>query len=300
MRKKEKINIRQLYLIILEHYFQWLPDRLFVRLLYRFTTGKCLHLKNPQSFSEKLQWLKLYVRNPKFTIMVDKYAVKDYVASILGQEYIIPTLGVWDSFEEIDWNSLPKSFVLKTTHGGGGMGVIICKDKATFDKESASKKLNYSLKTDGYTDYREWPYKNVKRRILAEQYIEPTLESGDLPDYKFFCFNGEPKYCQMISGRGVKMCIDFFDREWNHQPFHEPKNFPFADVIPQKPQNYDEMWHTASRLAQGMPFVRIDFYNVNGRILFGEITFFPTSGMGGFSPEKYDYMLGQMIKLPNQ
>lgn len=291
---------RTVFVVILEHFFKWLPDKLYVKLLYRLRMGRRLDLKNPQTFSEKLQWLKLYDREPEYTQMVDKYAVKDYVAKIIGEDYIIPTLGVWDKPEDIEWNSLPDKFVLKTTHGGGSAGVVICKDKSTFDRQRAVSKLKESLKQDIYRTLKEWPYKNVPKRIIAEKYIEPHPEMNDLPDYKFFCFNGVPKYCQVISGRETKKCIDFFDRDWKHQPFHEPKHYPFAEVVPTKPKYYDKMWQAATQLADKKAFSRIDFYEVGDEVYFGEITFFPTSGMGGFSPEKWDYEFGKWIEIANK
>ena len=279
-------------------FFQLLPDRIYLKLLFRHKMGYCLNLRNPQTFSEKLQWLKLYNHNPEYTKMVDKLAVKDYVSKIIGEEYIIPTLGVWDKPEDIDYDKMPNKFVLKTTHGGGNSGVIICRDKASFNRVQAIDKLNKSLSSDIYKIFREWPYKHVPKRIIAEKYIDPEPYSKDLLDYKFFCFNGEPKYCQVISGRGTQMCIDFFDNNWNHQPFHEPKNFLYATVELEKPENYDKMWQLASMLSKDKPFSRIDFYDVNGKIYFGEITFFPTSGMGGFNPNEWDRVFGDLIILP--
>lgn len=414
-------------------------DATYLKVRFRLIMGKKLDLKNPQTFSEKLQWLKLYDRRPEYTTMVDKYAVKDYVAGIIGKEYIIPTLGVWDRPEDIEWDKLPNRFVLKTTHGGGSEGVVICKDKQTFDREKAIK----TLKSNMHNDWRiqmEWPYKNVPHRIIAEEFIDPSpetkdlsdykffcfdgvvkglfvaterhkegedvkfdffdadfnhlpfkqghdnaqpcppkphnfdlmkqvaarlskgyphvrvdlydtgdrvlfgeitmyhfggmvpfrpeewdklfgdmltipgeklggviirqletneiiIEPPDLLDYKFFCFNGEPQLCQVISGRNETMCIDFFDHEWNHQKFHEPKNYPFAPIEPQRPKYFEKMWGLARQLAQGKPFSRIDFYQVQDNVYFGEITFFPTGGMGGFSPDIFDSIYGEMIDL---
>ncbi len=281
----------------LEMYGGWMPDKVYLRLIYRCRMGRWLNLKHPQTFSEKLQWLKLYNRRPVFTIMVDKYAVKDYVAKIIGEKYIIPTLGVWDRTDDIEWDKLPNQFVLKCTHDSGGL--VICKDKSKLNKEVAIKKLKSSLKQDYFKMWREWPYKNVPRRIIAEKYIEPKPDVNDLPDYKFFCFNGEPRYCQVITGRNTEMCIDFFDKDWNHQLFHEPKIYPFANPEPMKPAKYDKMWNLAQQLAHGLTFSRIDFYNVGNDVYFGEITFFPTSGMGGFDPDEYDILFGKMIDLPN-
>lgn len=274
-------------------------DELYLKIIFRCFMGKRLDLKNPKTFSEKLQWLKLYNRKPEYTMMVDKYAVKEYVAEKIGKEYVIPTLGVWDSVEDIDWDSLPQQFVLKTTHAGGGNGVVICKDKTTFDKDKAISKLSNSMKNNPYYTLREWPYKNVQPRIIAEQYIEIEGQD-DLPDYKFFCFNGEPKYCQVIAGRNDVMTIDFYDKNWNHQPFHEPKDYPFSEQGHSKPTCFDEMWILATKLSNGLPFLRVDFYEVNNKIKFGELTFFPTSGVGGFDPKEWDYTFGSWIELPNK
>lgn len=273
-------------------------DATYLKVRFRLLMGKKLDLKSPKTFSEKMQWLKLYDRKPEYTTMVDKYAVKKYVADIIGEEYIIPTLGIWEKPEDIEWNKLPRQFVLKSTNGGGSFGVVICKDKAKFDKEAAIRILKRNMKTDWRIQV-EWPYKNVPHRVIAEQFIEPPIGTDDLLDYKFFCFGGKPKYCQVISGRGKKMCIDFFDKEWVHQPFHEPKYYPFADEEPTKPKGYEKMWDLAEQLAGCRAFSRIDFYDVNDKIYFGEITFYPTSGIGGFDPEIYDKIMGEMIEIGN-
>lgn len=272
-------------------------DRRYISILYYATFGRKINLDTPVTFSEKIQWLKLYDRNPKYTQMVDKYAVKEYVSGIIGEEHVIPTLGIWDNAEDIDWGNLPDKFVLKCTHDSGT--IIVVKDKSKLNRESAIRKLRSGLKRDYYLYCREWPYKNVPRRIIAEKYIEPMPGRDDLPDFKFFCFNGEPRYCQVISGRNSKMCIDFFDYDWNHQPFHEPKNYPFADIIIEKPKNLNKMWEMARKLATDKSFSRIDFYDLGDQVYFGEITFYPTSGMGGFRPKSWDKQFGELIQLPN-
>ena len=285
-------------IVILQHFGKWLPDRIYLKIMFRLKMGYKLNLRNPKTFSEKLQWLKLYDRQPLYTQLVDKFAVKEYVAGVIGKEYVIPTLGVWDNPEQIDWDSLPDQFVLKTTHGGGSTGVVICKDKSSFNKVKAIENLKESMKQDIYSILKEWPYKNVPRRIIAEQYISPALNHKDLPDYKFFCFNGEPKYCQAITGRNSVVCSDFFDENWVHQPFHEPKRYPFANPEPEKPAKFNLMWNLAKKLSTGRSFSRIDFYNIDDIVYFGEITFFPTGGMGGFSPKEYDDLIGKMLTLP--
>lgn len=293
-------NTKKRMSFILRKFGWWIPDRVYLYMMYYVQMGKILHLKNPQTFSEKIQWLKLYNRKPEYTMMVDKYAVKEYVADIIGKQYIIPTIGIWDNPEDIEWNLLPDQFVLKTTHGGGNKGVVICKDKATFDKKEAINRLQKSLKQDIYRNFREWPYKNVRRRIIAEQFMEnhgkPTNE---LTDYKFYCFNGTPKYCQVIKNRHENETIDFFDMEWRHQDFiglntTVKKN---AATTPEKPLHFKEMKELSTKLSNGIPFSRIDLYEINNRTYFGEITFFPRSGFGSFRPDNYNKILGKMIIL---
>ena len=287
----------------------FLPDKLYLSLRYRCKMGQWINWNTPKTFAEKLQWLKVYNRRPEYTMMVDKYAVKDYVANIIGDKYIIPTIGVWDTPEDISWDSLPNQFVLKTTQGGGGGGVVICRDKATLDKEEAIKILKESLRLDLYSSLREWPYKNVQRRVLAEMYIEPSqsVGSGDLPDYKFFCFNGIPLYCQVIRDRSGMETIDFYDMNWKHLPFvglnpvRPTKDTPIArngtTPVP-RPNHLDAMKEICEKLSKGIPFVRVDLYVVGEVEFFGELTFFPASGMGTFTPEEWQYKLGEMIKLP--
>ena len=287
---------------ILRHFSNLLPDRLYVKWMYYMQTGKWLNLKHPQSFSEKLQWLKLYNRRPEYTTMVDKYAVKEYVANIIGKEYIIPTIGVWDSPDQIDWDSLPKQFVLKTTHGGGNKGVIVCTDKNHLDKEATVRKLKSASKIDLYKTLKEWPYKNVRRRIIAEEYLSDCSETEDdsmlhdLVDYKFLCFNGEPLYCMVVSNRRTDKAYDFFDNDWNHMPFRN-QNYPHAKTRPTKPRNHGTMLLLAAKLAAGHPHLRVDFYEVKGKVYFGEITFFLMSGYNTITPEDWDVKLGSYIKL---
>lgn len=292
--KRAFLKPKRIFTYLLRIMAPIIPDRLYLRMLFRAQMGYKLNLDNPQTFSERLQWLKLYNRKPEYTQMVDKYEAKKYVAGIIGEEYIIPTLGVWDSVDDIDFDALPNQFVLKTTHGGGNTGIVICRDKSTLDIPKAKAKLKKSLGKCIYRQFREWPYKNVKRRIIAETLIGDGL----MNDYKFFCFGGDVKLCQVISGRESTMSIDFFDKEWRHQPFHEPKEYPFSTHEITKPKLYDKMWDIADRLCKEHHFIRVDLYEISGRIYFGELTFFPTSGMGGFDPKEWDYTLGQWIKLP--
>lgn len=294
------VSLNRIVAWALSYFSPIIPDATYLKLRYCLLMGKKLNLKNPTLFTEKLQWLKLYDRKDIYTIMVDKYACKQYVADKIGGEYIIPTLGVWNSFDEIDFDLLPDSFVLKTTHGGGGYGVVICKDKKNFNKKLARKKIMKDLNTNAFAKSGEWPYKNVPRRIIAEQYMENEDGGACLTDYKFFCFNGEPRYCQVIKDRDTKETIDFFDMEWQHQEFIGLNPIAIhAVILPNKPQNFEKMQQLACALSKGLRFSRIDFYSINGNIYFGEITFFPASGIGVFTPSYWDKKLGEMIIIGN-
>lgn len=289
---------------IISHLAPIIPDRQYLKWMFRLRMGYKLNLDNPQTFSEKLQWLKLYNRKPEYTKMVDKYEAKKYVASIIGEEYIIPTLGVWDKFEDIDFDALPNQFVLKTTHGGGNTGVVICKDKSSFDKAKAKQKLEKSLKSDIYRSLKEWPYKNVKKRIIAETYlseeITPENPTGDLVDYKFYSFNGETKAIVIATERHTKtgVCFDYFDKDFNHLPFQQ--GGPNSKKCINKPMCYEEMWNIACKLSEGLPHIRVDLYCIKEHIYFGELTFFDASGFAKFTPEEWDYKFGEWIKLPNK
>lgn len=280
---------------ILLKFFKWLPDIIFLRLRYYFETGQKLHLKNPRTFNEKLQWLKINDRKPEYTQLVDKAAVKSYIAPIIGEEYVIPTIGLWNTFDEIDFEKLPSQFVLKTTHGGGGGGVIICRNNKCFDKVNARLLLEASLNSDIYTLWREWPYKNVNRKILAEPLI-PTKD-GDLRDYKFFCFNGEPKFLKVDFGRFIEHHANYYDLQWNLLPFGEAVFPPVESHQEKRPENFDKMVEIAKELSAGHKFLRVDLYNVEGKIYFGELTFYPASGMGRFTSEEWERKVGDMLNL---
>ena len=291
------MNPRRAFAGLLYRTAQIWPDKLYLQLLYFFETGKRLDLNKPKSFNEKLQWLKLYNRRPEYTMMVDKYAVKQYVADKIGEEYIIPTLGVWNRVEDINWDALPNQFVLKTTHGGGGGGVVVCRDKGTFNRLNACNKLQSSMDGNIYISQREWPYKNVKKRIIAEQFM--VDESGaELKDYKFFCFNGRVECFKVDFDRFISHKANYYDRNAKLLPFWEVVCPADHSKVFDKPKNFDKMLELAEILAKDIPFVRVDLYNINGKILFGEITFFPAAGMGKFEPEEWDEKLGNMIKLP--
>lgn len=273
-----------------------LPDELFLKVVFRYRVGYWPNIKHPRTYNEKLQWLKLHDRHPEYTQMVDKIEAKKYVASIIGDKYIIPTLGTWDTVDDIDWDSLPNQFVIKVTSDSGG--IVVCKDKTKLDIEKAKAKLKYGWGKNYYNLRKEYPYKDVKPRIIAEQYMED--ESGyELKDYKFFCFDGEPKIFFVATDRGKKdedTKFDFYDIEFNHLPFLN--GHPNARVAPTKPENFEEMVEVARKLSQGMCHVRIDLYNVKGKIYFGELTFFHWSGMTPFEPIEWDYKMGEMIKIP--
>ena len=277
--------------------FNWMPDEPYLKLKYWACMGKRLNLRDPKTFNEKIQWLKLHDRKPEYTIMVDKYEAKKYVADRIGEEYIIPTLGVWDRFDDIDFSKLPEQFVLKCTHDSGGLS--ICRDKATFDIDSAREKINRSLKRKYFLQSREWPYKDVKPRIIAEQYMEDR-STQELRDYKFFCFDGVAKALFIASDRqkrGEDTKFDFYDIEFRHLPF--TNGHPNADVNPQKPKKFQEMIQLAEKLATGFPHLRVDFYEVNGVAYFGELTFSHWSGFQPFVPEEWDTTFGNWIKLPD-
>lgn len=272
-----------------------LSDKWFLMGFYFFATGRLLSLKNPQTFNEKIQWLKLYDRRPEYTMMVDKYAVKDYVAGIIGQEHIIPTLGVWDRPEDIDFDMLPQQFVLKTTHGGGSCGVIICKDKSVFDINAALEKLHEAMNQNIYAGAREWAYKNVRPRIIAEKYI---IESnGELNDYKVFTFGGEPKLIELDYNRYKGHQRNLYDFNWNRieatiqYPSDEKRVFD-------KPSVLNDLYDYSKRLSECIPHVRIDYYIIDSHIYFGEMTFYHGSGVEKISPRWFDLQLGEWIKLP--
>lgn len=275
----------------------YISDEEYIKMTYKYRTGKELNLSNPQTFNEKLQWLKLYDRRNVYTTMVDKYEVKKYVTDIIGEEYIIPTLGLYNSFDEIDFDKLPNQFVIKCTHDSGGL--VIVKDKSKLDIKFAKKKINKCLKNNYYYSGREWPYKNVKPRIIIEKYIEDTKDN-ELRDYKLFCFNGKFKLMFVATNRQGKgeTYFDFFDKDFKHLPFRN--GHPNAPKLPHKPKNFEKMIDLAEQLSKDIPQVRIDFYDANGKIFFGEITFFHWSGAVPFDPEEWDYKLGKLIELPRK
>ena len=229
--------------------------------------------------------------------MVDKHAVKGYVSGKIGEDYIIPTLGVWDRFEEIDFDRLPSSFVLKTTHGGGSCGVVVVPDKSRMNKKEARLKLKRSMHMDGYTSYREWPYRDVPRRIIAEEFLSDNGRT-DLTDYKWYCFNGEPRFCQVIRDRNSKETIDFYDIEWRHMEFVGLNSSAKNGAVPvDRPEKLGCMLDICRKLSKDIPFLRVDLYDVDNHLYFGELTFYPAAGLGSFTPGDTDYKLGELLKI---
>ena len=273
-----------------------LNDKIYLKWAYKSCIGQTLDLDNPRTFNEKLQWLKLYNRNPEYSTMVDKAAVKEYVANKIGAEYVIPTLGVWKDPNDIEWDSLPEKFVVKWNHDSGS--IVICKDPKLFDRKAALKKLYKGSIKNGFWFGREWPYKNVKPVILAEVLLEDS-SGEDIKDYKFFCFNGKVQCFKVDFDRFSKHGANYYDRYGKILPFGEvacPPNFDKQIVLP---NNLNKMIELAEVLSESMPFARIDFYDVDDNIYFGEITFFPASGFGPFTPDDWDLKLGNLITLPS-
>lgn len=274
--------------------FKAIPDAKYLQLKYRLIMGRKLDLKNPKTFNEKLQWLKLNDRRPEYTMLVDKYEVRQHIKETIGEEYLIPLIGVYNNFDEIDFDVLPNEFVLKPNHTSGD--VFICRDKSKINYRELKSEVDKWLQRDYYWLHREWPYKNVQPKIVCEKYM--VDESGiDLKDYKFMCFNGEVR-CSFVglnrqSETGLN--IDFYDLDWELMPFE--RHYPNSGIKLEKPKNYEKMIRLAELLSSELPFVRVDFYEINGKMYFGELTFYPGSGFEGFTPESYDELLGSWINL---
>ena len=275
----------------------WMPDKLYIQIYSSLSLGYRVNLKTPCTFNEKLQWLKLYDRKPFYTQLADKYAVREYIAKKIGEEHLIPLVGgPWDSVEEIDFDALPGQFVLKTTHDSGG--VILCRDKTNFNIEAAKTKLKKHLKRKYYYGKREWPYKNVKPRIIAEQYMEEE-NSDILKVYKIFCFNGEPKLFQTIQNDKTKdESIDYFTTDWTLLDIRQ--TFPNSAKPVSKPEKLAEMLEIAKILSDGFPFIRTDLYSINNKSYFSELTFYSDSGAAAFEPPEWDEILGSWIELPEK
>jgi len=276
----------------------WLPDEQYIKIQFRLAMGYWPDLNKPKTFSEKLQWLKLHDRKPMYTTLVDKYAVRKYVAETIGEEYLIPLVGgPWKNADEIDFDALPDRFVLKCNHDSGG--VVVCKDKSRLDIEQTRNALNKRLRRNFYWSTREWPYKNVEPCILAEKYIEN--ENGELRDYKWYCFDGESKFMLITTDRMQKdeaTKYTYFDMDFTMLPFYQCG--PHADEPITKPVGFDKMRELAEALSIGMPHVRVDMYDVNGKVYFGELTFYDSSGMEAYDPPAWDETIGSWLSLPEK
>lgn len=271
-----------------------LSDEKLIKMVYRGYVGRKLNLENPQYYTEKLNWLKLHDHNPLYNVLVDKYEVKKYVAEKIGVEYIIPTLGVWDAFDEINFEKLPKQFVLKCTHNSGG--VVIIKDKSLMDRKAVKRTLEKSLKRNFGMINREWPYIDVKPRIIAEAYMK-DITTNELRDYKFFCFNGKAKAVYVITGREKEgPFLDFFDMDFKH--LDVSSIYPNAPTVPQKPETFEKMKIIANILSEDIPHVRVDLYEINGKVYFGEYTFYHIAGWVPMRPEKWEKVFGDWLSLP--
>lgn len=287
-------SIKQMIVKILS----FMPDKLYLSIMYKIRMGKMINWKSPKTLNEKIQWLKVYDRKPEYTQMADKYAAKEYVARKIGEKYLIPTLGVWDSFEQIDFRLLPDRFVLKCTHDSGGL--VVCRDKSKLDVEKARKILATSLKTNYFYYGREWPYKNIKPRIIAEKYMEQLDDSG-LTDYKFYCFNGKPQYLYVSKNLEDHhiATVTFVDMNWNKMPV-ERTDYKSDKEMPIRPSQFDEMRRVAEILSKDHRFLRVDLYQINGEVYFSELTFHPASGYMGVVPSEYDEFMGQYLKIKDR
>lgn len=272
-------------------------DEKYLKILYKLVFDKDLNLINPQTFNEKIQWLKINDRKEIYTKMVDKYEAKNYVADIIGKEYIIPTIGIYNKLSDIDLSKLPDKFVMKCTHDSGGL--IICKDKKQLNFNKEKKKIAKSLKRNFYYSGREWPYKNVKPRIIVEKYMEES-DKKELKDYKLFCFNGIPQIVLVCSERysSKNMCETWFDMNWNLIDVVESGHR--IDTTISQPKKFKEMIALSKKLSNGIPFIRVDWYEIKGKLYFGELTFYPASGFEKFEPEEWNYILGKWLQLPNK
>lgn len=306
MNYKKIISSRKFRIMIL-HLLRFVPDRLMVPLQYRIHTGRKLKMDNPVRFTDKIQWYKLNYRNPDMLCCTDKYEVRKFVEKLGLKENLIPLIGVYDNPNTIDFNSLPNEFVVKTTDGGGGNQVLICRDKSSMEEKHFYNVIREWMRdSKGKSAGREWAYENgFPRRIIIERLLHQKTNFKELPDYKFYCFNGVPKYCQVVGNRHTLETIDFFDMNWRHMPFTGLNPSPTnviensTSVIP-KPDSLEIMTEIAAKLSSKFPFARIDLYDSSEGIFFGEITFYPASGYGHFSPDEWDIKLGNLLKLDSQ
>lgn len=292
---KKLIPNQELRLRILK-LFDFVPDKLMIKLQYRIKTGRKLNLKDPKRFTEKLQWYKINYRNSLMTQCADKYAVREYVTSKGYKDILVPLYGAYDRVEDINFDDLPDKFVLKTTNGSKTN--ILCEDKSKLDIDETIKVLKAWLNDWKGKIGREWAYYDIKPKIICEEYLEKDA-SNDLIDYKFFCYNGEPQYLDVIVNRylegGLKMGI--FNTEFEKLPYCRA-DIAALSVLPQKPKNFDAMLDISKKLSNDFPHVRVDLYNVNGEIFFGELTFYGGSGYQKFEPDEFDFIAGEYFTLP--
>ncbi|WP_349509440.1 ATP-grasp fold amidoligase family protein [Bacteroides fragilis] len=288
-----KDNFRLALLVLLDKICFLIPDKSYLQWRYYLSFSRKLDLKNPRTFSEKLQWLKLYNRRMEYTRMVDKVEAKKYVSELLGEKYVIPTLGVWDDPDDINFDALPEQFVLKCNHNSG-LGMCVCRDKSRLNISKVKDKLRKGLKQNYYLHGREWPYKNVPRKILAEKFMVDGV-SENLTDYKFFCFDGEPFMMYVSKDNAEHTTTDFFDMEYNRLPIRMKD--PNSDCPPEKPEEFEQMCALSKVLSKGIPHLRVDFYCINHQIYVGEMTFYHNSGFGPINPEEWNLKLGSLIKI---
>lgn len=295
--KKRFFEWYKKYFTIEGTYTSLLPDKIYLKKLYKVRTGKKLNLKNPQTFNEKQNWLKLYDRRPEYTVMVDKYKAREYIAEKIGEQYLVPLLGVWDSPYEIDFDALPNEFVLKCNHDNG---VIICRDKSKLDIEKTKKELAYRLNRDYYKKLREWPYKDVPRKIICEKFMKNTNGEKCI-EYKLMCFSGKVEYILVVADRTSNKVttIDTYNSNWTHTDLINGKTAIAGNVF-DKPVCFDEIRGIAQKLSQNIPFLRVDFNIWNNKVYFGELTISDSGGFEKYKPEKWDYILGDKIELPNK
>ena len=275
-----------------------MEDEAYLCRKFKICMGRELDLVNPKTFNEKLQWLKIHYRNPEYTVMVDKYLARDYISKKLGEEYLIPLIGVWNSPDEIDFDALPNQFVLKCNHNSG-LGMYICKDKNKMDVEKVRRNLRRGLAQDYYLTGREWPYKDVPRKIICEQFMVNEGEK-DLKDYKIQCINGKIDHIFVCVGRSEpdNLRYYFFDKEWNHLPYSVQDSDDEVYLGSLKPKNFDRMIEIAELLCAGHPEIRIDLYEINGKVYFGELTFFTSSGFDDTITPEADAEIGSRFVLP--
>lgn len=281
------------YFILKRIAFLFKDDEKYLKWYYFLNMHQFPDLEHPKSFNEKLTWLKLHDKHPEYSGLVDKYEVKQYIADKIGPQYVIPTLGIWDNAEDIDFDKLPDKFVLKITSDSGGL--VICRDKSKLNYKKTVRIMKKAQKRHFYAENREYPYLDVRPRIIAEQYME-TEPDKSLNDYKFFCFDGEVKIMFVATGRPVDTRFDFFGLDFNHLPFKQ--GHPLADKPLKKPECFEEMKAVAQILSQGFRHVRVDLYEIDGKVYFGELTFFHFSANMPFEPEEWDYKMGGWLKLP--